>query len=109
MRILVLLLLFFIQVSVTYAYTPGMICNYTEKTETASVKINEDLKTLTWKVENKKTYELKIIESNEYYIKARGFNIILSIQRLDKTFIVALASLDESDKLGAEYFTGVCS
>ena len=44
MRILVLLISFFIQVSVTYAYTPGMICNYTEKTVTASVKINEDLK-----------------------------------------------------------------
>ena len=109
MRILVLLISFFIQVSVTYAYTPDLICNYTETTETAFVVINEELKTITWKVENKKTHELKIVESNEYYIKARGFNIILSIERLAKTFIVALASLNESDELGAEYFTGVCS
>jgi|TARA_B110000305_G_scaffold113814_1_gene128032 hypothetical protein len=109
MRILVLLISFFMQMTATYAYTPGMTCNYTEKAETASVEINEDLKTITWKVKNKKTYELKIVESNEYYIKARGFNIILSIERLAKTFIVALASLDESDELGAEYFTGVCS
>ena len=109
MRILVLLISFFIQASVTYAYTPDLICNYIEKTETASVKINEDLKTVTWKVKNKKTHELKIVESNEYYIKAKGFNIILSIERLAKTFIVALASLNESDELGAEYFTGVCS
>ena len=109
MRILVLLISFFLQVAATHASTPSLICNYTETTETAFVVINEELKTITWKVENKKTHELKIVESNEYYIKARGFNIILSIERLAKTFIVALASLNESDELGAEYFTGVCS
>ena len=109
MRILVLLISFFLQVAATHASAPGLICNYTETTETAFVVINEELKTITWKVENKKTHELKIVDSNEYYIKARGFNIILSIERLAKTFIVALASLNESDELGAEYFTGVCS
>jgi len=109
MRILVLLISFFLQVATTHASTPSLICNYTETTETAFVVINEELKTITWKVENKKTHELKIVDSNEYYIKARGFNIILSIERLAKTFIVALASLNESDELGAEYFTGVCS
>ena len=109
MRILVLLISFFIQFTTTNESAPSLICNYTETTETAFVGINEELKTITWKVENKKTHELKIVDSNEYYIKARGFNIILSIERLAKTFIVALASLNESDKLGAEYFTGVCS
>ena len=109
MRILVLLISFFLQVTTTHASAPSLICNYTETTETAFVVINEELKTITWKVENKKTHELKIVDSNEYYIKARGFNIILSIERLAKTFIVALANLNESDELGAEYFTGVCS
>ena len=54
-----------------------------------------------------KVYKSRIILLE--ILKARGFNIILSIERLAKTFIVALASLNESDELGAEYFTGVCS
>ena len=84
-------------------------CYLVETENEVSLIINEEEKNVGLKINRKKSYSLNIIESNSYYIKARSSDIIFSYQREAKTVILALANRNDSDELGAEYFTGSCS
>ena len=84
-------------------------CDLVETTNEVSLIINEKIKNVDLKINNVQSHSLKIIESNPYYIKARASDIIFSYQRGAKTVILALANRNDTDELGAEYFTGSCS
>jgi len=86
-----------------------MKCELVETANEVSLVINEDAKSVDLKINSKKSYSLKIIEFNPYYIKARASDVIFSYQRGVNTILLALANRNDRDQLGAEYFTGSCS
>tara|TARA_Y100000746_G_scaffold230712_1_gene242827 strand:- start:1836 stop:2165 length:330 start_codon:yes stop_codon:yes gene_type:complete len=109
MRILITFLFVFCGVRSLQADPIKMVCDFVEAPNEVSLIINEETKNVNLKINNIKSYSLKIIESNPYYVKARSSDIIFSYQREAKTLILALANRNDSDELGAEYFTGSCS
>lgn len=84
-------------------------CDLVETENEISLIINEEAKSVDLKINSQKSYSLKIVEANSHYVKARANDIIFSYQRGAQTVILALANRNDSDELGAEYFTGSCS
>ena len=109
MRILITLLFIFCWARSLQADPINMVCDLVEAPNGVLLLINEETKSVDLKISELKTYSLKVIESNPYYVKARSSDIIFSYQREAKTLILALANRNDSDELGAEYFTGSCS
>lgn len=84
-------------------------CGFVENDGKMLIIINQELETLDLIINNQKPHSLAIIDANSHFVKARASTIIFSYQRKAKTFVIALATRNNNDELGAEYFTGSCS
>ena len=84
-------------------------CEFVENDGKMLIIINQELETLDLIINNQKPHSLAIIDANSHFVKARASTIIFSYQQKAKTFVIALATRNNNDELGAEYFTGSCS